>query len=128
MKIVFYAQSQGVFDRFRSAVARLTPAAEIEPYETAEAFAQRLHRPSADPTIAVIVAADKNVLKNILPLKELLWGMRTILVLDDGDDEAIALGHTLRPRFISTHDGDFGNTAAVLSKMTEDCALKPSRV
>ena len=47
-------------------------------------------------------------------------GLRPVLVLPDGDDATIALGHSLRPRLISRREDDFENVAAVLNKMIED--------
>ncbi|NVM57217.1 MAG: hypothetical protein HWN51_03755 [Desulfobacterales bacterium] len=67
--------------------------------------------------IAVLLAASREELSDILSIRDLLTDIRVILVLPDRDDDTIAKGHTLRPRFFTYADSDFVEIAAVLSKM-----------
>ena len=70
-----------------------------------------------DIPIAVILAASDNDLLTILSISHLLYDVRFILVLPDREDPTVAIGHSLRPRFLSYTDSDFREVTAVLGKM-----------
>ena len=69
--------------------------------------------------MAVLLAASKGQLSELLSLRELLNDVRIILILPDRGRETISQGHLLRPRFLSYADGDLTDVIAVLSKMLE---------
>jgi hypothetical protein len=70
-----------------------------------------------DLDIVILHAADRTDLDEILSIRQLLDDLRTILILPDRDHDTIAQGLTLRPRYLSFTDGDFGDVSAVLAKM-----------
>jgi hypothetical protein len=59
----------------------------------------------------------KGDLLDILTLQHLLRDVRIILILPDDDDDTLAKGHALRPRFLSYREEGFADIADVLSRM-----------
>jgi hypothetical protein len=125
LSVLFYTRNSDILGSLQTAVARLAPKVRIELHRTLETFSEKLRKLPYNSTVAVIIAADRRDLEDIASLQNLLWGLRTILVLPDGDDATIALGHSLRPRLISRREDNFENVAAVLNKMIEDYNSKP---
>lgn len=81
------------------------------------ALCRRFHSSSTKPDVAVLYAATKRDLLEILSIRELLSGLRIILILPDGESETVAAGHKLRPRYLGYADDDLEETAAVLRRM-----------
>jgi hypothetical protein len=92
----------------------------LEIYRTIESLSHRLCRPEKGLTAAVLFTTSKQELLEILSIKNLLFNVRIILVLPDREEDTITKGHSLRPRFLTYIDSDFGDIAAVLSKMLRD--------
>jgi hypothetical protein len=65
----------------------------------------------------IFQANNIKILHKIASLKEFFSDHRIILILPDSKKETIALGHTLRPRFITYSDSDFLEMAAVLRNL-----------
>ena len=65
----------------------------------------------------MILAATKQDLLAVVPLREMLLGFRVIMVLPDSDDLTLAMGWGMWPRFVSYADGDFQDVAGVLNKI-----------
>jgi len=120
LNVIFYTRNDDTLSSVRAAVSRLEPKVRVEFYRSLREFSERLRRPSYESAVAVIVAADREDLEAISSLRQLLWGIRTILVLPDGDDATIALAHSLRPRLVSKSENDLENVVAVLNKMIDD--------
>jgi len=89
----------------------------IEAHGNLEDLERRLrgHRP--EPMILVATSAGREELRRLLELEDLLLGLKLILVLEDCDPETIALGHRLRPRFLSCGDRDLWQVVEVLKRM-----------
>ncbi len=120
LHVILYAKDQDALGTIRNAVAEVIPDAMIKAFETVEALGDGLRKPTYNCTVAVIVASGKEELREISSLQQFLWGLRTIVVLPDEDDETISLAHGLRPRFVSSYDDSFLRVIAVLNKMLED--------
>jgi hypothetical protein len=86
---------------------------------------RRLCELKQDIALVIIFAADRDDLTKLFLIRELLYDLRLILILPDMDEETVAQGHRLRPRFLSSIHHDFSQAAAVISKMLE--RLGPSR-
>jgi len=78
---------------------------------------QSLRKSMINSTVVLLHAASHDILDDILLIREQLEGTRIILILPDEEDDTVAKGHLLRPRFISTVNCDFNNILAVLNKM-----------
>lgn len=116
INVLFLATGDGG-DRLRKAIQALVPHERLEVYGTIESFSVRLRKPVDDLPVAVIVAGSEDDLLSILSISHLLYEVRFILVLPDREEGTIAIGHSLRPRFLSYIDGDHREVAAVLGKM-----------
>jgi len=77
----------------------------------------RLQQPFYENTVAVLLASCRKDLLDILSLQDLLLYMRIILILPNREHDTVAMGHTLRPRFISYCDSDFLEVSGVLCRM-----------
>jgi hypothetical protein len=56
-------------------------------------------------------------LENIVAIQNLLFDSRIVLILPDREEDTMALGYILRPRFVSYRDSSFKDVGAVLNKM-----------
>jgi hypothetical protein len=122
--VALYSKSSLVLDTLQRATAEVMPNARVERYYTVGSMGEALRRAAFDCAIAVIVASDKEELREIAALRPFLWGLRTIVVLSDGDEETISLAHSLGPRFVSNAEDGFLKVTAVLNKMLEDHNVK----
>lgn len=116
MNVLFLATGDGG-DRLKRVIQALIPGERLEVYGTVESFSIRLRKPVDNIPVAVIVAGNEDDLLSILSISHLLYDVRFILVLPDRDDGTVAIGHSLRPRFLSYIDSDYRDVAGVLGKM-----------
>jgi len=120
VKVFFYVGSykegKGGIEKAIDAAARV---ADVQVYRDLETLARwfRLPRFVLDQPIVVLVAGTKRDLGKISDMRVLFEDLPLILVLPDRRKETAALGHTLRPRYVSYRDGDFEDVAAVLGRM-----------
>lgn len=120
MCVLFFArESGGAAGRFYEILKTLvSDKAKLEVFRTPKDLSGRLRRPSGfKEGIAVLFVKSREELLELQSLGELLCDLRIILLLPDDEEETIAAGHLLRPRFLSYADGDFREVAAVLYKM-----------
>lgn len=116
MSVLFYATGDAG-ERLQRVIQDLVPKEKLEVYKTFEGFSERLRKPMDDIPVAVILAASEDDLLTILSISHLLYDVRFILILPDREDPTVAIGHSLRPRFLSYTDSDFREVTAVLGKM-----------
>jgi hypothetical protein len=116
MNVLFYSTGEPG-ERLQRVIQDLVPKEKLEVYKTFESFSERLRKPMDDIPVAVILAASEDDLLTILSISHLLYDVRFILILPDREDPTVAIGHSLRPRFLSYTDSDFREVTAVLGKM-----------
>ncbi len=116
MNVLLYSTGEAG-ERLQEMVQNLVPQDKLEIYKTFEGFSERLRKPMDDIPVAVILAASEDDLLTILSISHLLYDVRFILILPDRDDPTVAIGHSLRPRFLGYKDSDFREVTAVLGKM-----------
>lgn len=104
-------------ERLQRMIQELVPRERLEIYRTFSSFSERLRKPTDDVPVAVILAASEDDLLTILSISHLLYDVRFILILPDREDPTVAIGHSLRPRFLSYTDSNFREVTAVLGKM-----------
>jgi len=80
-------------------------------------LSERLRKSLADISVAVLYAAERSELLEMIYLGELLGEIRVVLVLPDAQPESLNKAHILHPRFIATSRGDFKYLGSVLKKM-----------
>jgi len=118
VKILLYSQTKedpetGIGTRIK----RHVPGETIEMYHSIEELSQVLYRLYEHDAIVILQARDREELLRIISLRDLLQGVRVILLLPDREEETISLAHSLRPRFLSSSENDFSDTISVVQKM-----------
>ncbi len=89
----------------------------MKTYRNPDSLRRRLLPGGSSALTVVILAATKQDLLSVVPLREMLLGFRVIMVLPDSDDLTLAMGWGMWPRFVSYADGDFQDVAGVLNKI-----------
>lgn len=103
--------------RLMAALERRVPRGSLKTYRNLDSLRRRLLPGGSNAPTLVILAATKQDLLAVVPLREMLLGLRLIMVLPDSDDLTLAMGWAMWPRFVSYADGDFQDVAGVLSKI-----------
>jgi hypothetical protein len=115
--IVYSKATNGIGARLQEAVETILPRANVEFFHSIYRLSERLHRPALSFPIIVLLAMNREDLENIIAIQDLLFDSRIVLILPDKEDDTLALGHSLRPRFVSYRDSSFKDVGAVLGKM-----------
>ncbi len=123
MNLFFYSTEIG--GHLQGLVEALVPEEKVEVYRTIRSLSERLSLPRSSPAIAVLHARSKRELSDIVSLGHLFNDVRVILILPDREDETIALGHRVRPRFLTFGDSDFTEVLEVLHKMVGHDEFRP---
>ena len=120
MNLFFYVSvMEGAGNRLYEIIESVVPEDQIEIYRTTKSLFRRLRQPKDNLNIAVLLASSKKDLSDILSIGDLLSDISIILILPDEEEDTIAKGHTLRPRFLTYSDNSFQGVRAVLMKMLE---------
>ncbi|MCK5508035.1 MAG: hypothetical protein KAI50_05905 [Desulfobacterales bacterium] len=118
MKLLLYAPDKcRSGKRLQKMIEALVSEEDREIYRTIDSLTSGLRQPRHDPPVAVLLAASREDLSDILSLRDLLGDVRIMLALPDREQDTIAKGHTLRPRFVTHADSNFVEMAAVLRKV-----------
>jgi len=116
--IIVYSKSEnGIGARLQAAVETVLPRVHVEKFRTISRLSERLHKPPLNFPIVVLLAMNREDLENIVAIQNLLFDSRIVLILPDRKEDTMALGHILRPRFVSYRDSSFKDVGAVLNKM-----------
>jgi hypothetical protein len=117
VKILFYSSAEGLEMGIGARLRRLVPNENLAVYRSIEELAQELHRLYDRNAIAILQVRDREELLRIISLRELLHGVRVILLIPDREETTISLAHSLRPRFLGSSENDFSDTLSVVRKM-----------
>lgn len=115
--IVYSNGKNGIWSKLREVVEAVSPSVTVETFRSISDLSARLHKPAFNSPIVVLLAMNREDLENIVAIQDLLFDSRIVLILPDKEDDTMALGHTMRPRFVSCRDSSFSDIAAVLNKM-----------
>jgi hypothetical protein len=125
MRLLLYTPfGQSVGEQLYKMLGALVSENDVEVYRTIEGLSRRLRQPGNDLPFAILHAPRREDLKDILAIRDLLRDIRIILVLPDRDENTIAQGHILRPRFLCYTDSDLADVSAVLKKCLTRYAAK----
>ena len=102
--------------RLRNIIEDLVSKDELEIYETIAGLSGAVHRPTGEATLAVLFAADRRDLKELVVVKNCSSSLRIIVIVPDCTKETIAAGHRLHPRFLGFAEDGFAEVAAVLER------------
>jgi hypothetical protein len=116
--ILLYAKSEEETSRrFREALKDVLAGEDVRVSSDIGNLTEWLSEAPCIGTILLILVDSREDLAELFSIKKLLFDVRTILVLPDKNSDTVAIGHLLRPRFISYRDGNFLDVAAVLARM-----------
>ena len=120
MRVLYYRTiNKGGGERLQKVIESVIPIENTEVCQDIEELGRRLRLPTCDLSVSIIFAKNKAELFDLILLKRLLLNLRIILILPDGDNETITMGHTLFPRFLTYKDSDFKDVEAVLKKIIQ---------
>lgn len=120
MAIVLYmTHKEKAGEDFLRIINKEIPGHTIEIYSSLTALSKRLRRPMLDVSVAVLYAANRAELMELIYLEDLLSELEVVLVLPGDQQDLLDKAHLLRPRFIVETDNDFNQLGIVLKKMTD---------
>ncbi|MGO9139783.1 MAG: hypothetical protein ACLP9S_11895 [Syntrophales bacterium] len=128
MRVLIYStKMDGAGERTLRLIETVASKSNINIYRTIGALSNGLRQPRTDMIIALLFASSKDDLIDLLSIRDLLWDIRTILVLPDSEPDTVAKGHMLRPRFLSYCESDLLiDIAPVLSLMIRNLGANPN--
>jgi hypothetical protein len=119
MNLIFFMPRRGNRgDELVSAVAPLVSKGSLELFPDIRSFGNRLRRPKDAHSIALIWDPTAEDLREIVSMRDLLTGVRTVLALPDESAETVALAHKILPAFISYVDDGLFEVVSVLERLT----------
>jgi hypothetical protein len=89
----------------------------LEVLSSLEAFAARLHKPKDSSSVMIIWDPTSDELRQIGDMRDLLTGVRTLLVLPDQETETVFLAHKIMPSYISYTDLGVSGIVSVLGRI-----------
>ena len=120
MKLLLYARdSNGPGHRLQRMLEAFEMRTDIEIYRTVDSLAHGLIQPhiNYDEAIAVLIPGNREDLRDLLSIRDMLVDVRVVLILPERKKEIISKGFLLYPRLVTYADGDLVMVAAVLKKM-----------
>ena len=100
-----------------SFVESLDAVGHIDVHRQLDTLGEALRHICIDPSIALLVAPDRETLRRLVEMQELLSGMKIVLIVPDRDAHTLALGHRLRPRYVGFFDSNPTEIHAVLARL-----------
>ena len=121
MKVFFYVPFKSKdIEKIYGLADTVSLSAETKIFENIDDLSRSLCRPADGPSIAVLLAGDKDELTNIVSARHLFSEIPVILILSDREESTTAMGYRLGPRFLTYADGNLAEVVAVLAKMLEN--------
>ncbi len=118
MKLIYCSTgTSSAGDRLHRIVESFAVGMTLEIYQDFHGLFSRLCQPKYDVAVAVLFAGNRKMLLDLLSIRDLLLDLRIILIIPERDDQTMALGRKLFPRFVSYADSNFSDVGAVLEKM-----------
>jgi len=121
---LYLPQDNGAGETLVALSEKVAVDGPVIPIRSFRQLASRLGQPLNDRDVVILYLPHRRHLEEMLTIASLLERVRLIVILPDPKPETIALGHKLRPRFLTTVDQHFQDVAAVLRKMGE--AVRPA--
>ncbi|MBF0496916.1 MAG: hypothetical protein HQK58_10155 [Deltaproteobacteria bacterium] len=117
MNMLFYAKTDdGLAGRLRSEIETLIPKPDLEICRTMDGLSRRLRQPLKDLSLGIVFTDSKEDLLGLLLIRDLLLDIKMILILPNREDNTVAVGHALYPRFMSYTDGGLQDVVEVVRK------------
>jgi hypothetical protein len=121
MQVLFYAsRNDKDKNRLEAAIHDAIPGQAIELFTRLDALRERFRFIVEPDSIAVLLAADGEELREMQMFRELLPEIYVILVIPDWQESTVKLAHLLLPRFLNQKADSFTDLIKVLKKMVRD--------
>lgn len=104
-------------EQLKESLKTFFPKRKVKICQTFEKLSQRLKLPAELGSIVVLAPGSREDLLRILSKRDLLRGLRTVVIAPDHEVETTGIAYQLRPRYLTYLNGNFGDLAAVLHKM-----------
>ena len=118
MQVLFYAsRNDEDKNRLEAAVHDAVPGQAIELFTRLDALRERFRFIVEPDSIAVLLATDREELREMQMFHELFPEIYVILVIPDWQESTVNLAHLLLPRFLSQKADSFTDLIQVLKKM-----------
>ena len=128
MKVcIFNSGSQELTQRLELALAQAVPGLNIEFCGSQPELTHQCRPASTDILAVVALAANEQELQELLFLEDWPSKPKLLLVLPGNSPDIVALGHRLRPVFVSYIGEDFAAIAGVLAHLINRKALDEAR-
>ena len=125
--IIFIPENAGYSEGLQNMTESISPFAETEIVRSlGDLGKQLLPRALQSRPVVIVLAPTRGDLQGLLKVQELFENTRLILVLSDADEETVALGHRVRPRFIGYLADGFTEIAAVVRRMLGESSPRKS--
>ena len=116
MQVLFYASGNDRDkNRLEAALHEAVPGRAIELFTRLDALRERFRFIVEPDSIAVLLAADREELREMQILRELLPEIYVILVIPDWQKSTVKLAHLLLPRFLSQKEDSYKDIIKVLA-------------
>jgi hypothetical protein len=106
-------------DELLNAAASFVSSGRMEAFYDLQGFAARIRRPKDPCSVALIWDPAREDLREIGSMRDLLTGVRVLLILHDQNTETIALAHKLLPAYIAYVDDGIPDIVSVLRRLAE---------
>ncbi len=98
-------------------IGLLMPKEKTDMCHTIDDLASRLKQPVLGLRVAILFAMSSGELDALIEIRDLLEGVKVVLILPDTEPDTVARAHRLHPRFISDRQSDFVDVAAVVNRI-----------
>jgi hypothetical protein len=122
MAVLLYLPPCEMAEKFESLIAKCLSRENVTICHNINAFSKVI-RSAYSMIIGVILIHTQHDLDEVLLLGDIIWRIRTILILPDSSPETVACGHAIRPRFLAFQDGDLNEVVTVLQRMIGTSAV-----
>ncbi len=117
--IVYLSGTKESNDKLMRVIGEAIPGAPLEIFTSIDELTERLRQPFQDVSFAILYAASRAELMEIVFLEKILSGLRLVLILQDQDQEIMEKAHMLRPRFVGFASNNFNQLGGVLQRLME---------
>ena len=127
MNVILYTngKNHATNERLLKKVESAISLDQLEIFQTNKDLVKRANRFPREIDLAVLLAQSDEQLSKLVALKDLLEGVRIILILPNRAKDIVSKGLTLRPRYFSFADSNFVDVAAVLTNMLRNIHSRP---
>jgi hypothetical protein len=120
MQLLFYSSKNDKNKkRLEAVIQDAVPYKTIESFTCLDTLQERIRSIVEPNSIAILLASDRDELRKMQMLRELLPEIYVILVIPDWKKSTVSLAHLLLPRFLSQKEDSFANIKKVLKKMVQ---------